>query len=108
MKHLKMVIVILFTLLGTILLSACAKGEAGDLSLAPESQLREDIRQQPEVVKEAYRFALANPDLLGNIPCYCGCGAGHSGEAPHKSVKDCFVQEIKPDGTIVWDDMGMG
>jgi len=91
----------------TLTLTACAGGR-DTLKLAPVSQLREDIRQQPATVREAYQFALANPDVLDKIPCYCGCGQGHGNDAPHKSVKDCFVREIKPDGSVVWDDMGKG
>lgn len=43
---------------------------------------------------EAYRFAVANPDLLSQIPCYCGCAK--LGE-PHKSNKHCY---LKDDGTF--------
>jgi len=102
----KTAIVMAGLLLG-LALSACAGGSGG-LKLAPAPQLRDDIRQQPQVVREAYQFALANPDVLDKIPCYCSCGQGHGTDAPHKSVRDCFVREIKPDGSVVWDDMGMG
>lgn len=99
--------IVITGLLVALALGACGRGEGDGLKLAPASQLREDIRRQPPVVREAYQFALANPDVLSQIPCYCGCGQGH-GDAPHQSVKDCFVREVKPDGTIVWDDMGLG
>ncbi len=90
-------------------LSACAQGGSSNLKLAPVSQLREDIRQQPATVREAYQFALANQDMLSKIPCYCGCGAPHGPDnISHKSIKDCFVREVKADGTVVWDDMGLG
>ena len=89
-------------------LGGCASGGSSGLKLAPESQLRDDIRKQPPTVREAYQFALANPEVLSKIPCYCGCGQGHGPEAPHQSVKDCFVREVKPDGRVVWDEMGMG
>jgi hypothetical protein len=47
------------------------------------------------VVQEAYRFAIANPEVLAQLPCYCGCGG-----MGHKSDLDCFVEEFNPDGTI--------
>lgn len=25
-----------------------------------------------------------------------------------QSVKDCFVQEVRADGTVIWDEMGFG
>ncbi len=84
--------------LGLVLTSCGARGTT--LNLAPISQLREDLQQQPTNVREAYQFALANPDTLSKLPCYCGCTAAH------RNVKECFVREVNSDGTIVWDDMG--
>jgi len=51
-------------------------------ALGPESLLPADIRQAPTQVREAYRFAIANREILRWIPCYCGCGAdGHTSNA---------------------------
>src|SRR5205814_462943 len=48
----------------------------------------------PEV-QDAYRFALANPDVLKYIPCYCGCvNQGMT------SNHDCYVKESRTDGTF--------
>ena len=68
----------------------------------PVSRLPEKVRAAPPVVREAYQFALANPQVLVPIPCYCGCGADHG------SVKDCFVRQVRPDGSAAFDDMGLG
>jgi hypothetical protein len=81
-------------------LTACS-GSRPDLALAPVEQLREDIQAQYEHIRVPYQLALANPELLSQIPCYCGC------RAVHKNVKDCFVREVKADGTVVWDNMGL-
>jgi hypothetical protein len=81
-------------------LSACGS-PSPDLALAPIEQLRPDLQQQYEHIRVPYQLALANPNLLSQIPCYCGC------RAVHKNVKDCFVREVKADGTVVWDDMGI-
>jgi hypothetical protein len=52
--------------------------EDSTLNLAAVSELSPDIQQLSPEVQEAYRFALANPDVLDKIPCYCGCGGvGH-------------------------------
>jgi hypothetical protein len=37
----------------------------------------------------AYTYATKHPDVLEQIPCYCGCG-GHSG---HRFLRDCFIQD---------------
>src|SRR5215813_14589593 len=42
--------------------------------LASESILPEGLRAAPDEIREAYRFAVANRDVLRYIPCYCGCG----------------------------------
>lgn len=68
-----------------------------EITLAPVSQLPEKVRRAPPVVQEGYRFAIANPEVLAKLPCYCGCGS-----MGHTSDLDCFIQEFKPDGTIVF------
>jgi len=68
-----------------------------EITLAPVSQLPEKVRRAPPVVQEGYRFAIANPEVLAKLPCYCGCGS-----MGHTSDLDCFIEEFKPDGTIVF------
>ncbi len=41
------------------------------------------------VTLKAYRYATEHPDLLEQIPCYCGCG-GHSG---HRFLRDCYIKD---------------
>lgn len=38
---------------------------------------------------KAYRYATERPEILEQIPCYCGCG-GHSG---HRFLRDCFIHD---------------
>jgi hypothetical protein len=70
--------------------------------MAPEGALPDKARKAPPKVREAYRFAIANRGLLSQIPCYCGCGA------EHKSDADCFIKEVRADGSIVFDGMSLG
>jgi len=68
--------------------------------LAPENLLPKDIRQTPEEVREAYRFAIANRNTLRYIPCYCGCGAdGHTSNA------SCYVSDSSTSNKLVFDRM---
>lgn len=60
------------------------------------------LDKQPDQVRLAYQIAGLSTDLLQWIPCYCGCGES----AGHKSNMNCFVQQINPDGSVVWDDHG--
>lgn len=66
-----------------------------EIQLAPISQLSDKVMAAPPLVQEAYRFAIANPDILSQLPCYCGCG-----NMGHQSDLDCFVEEFNPDGTV--------
>jgi hypothetical protein len=54
-------------------------------------------------VQEAYRFAVANQDLLQWMPCFCGCG-----EWGHTSNASCYVQKIRGDGSVLLDPMSYG
>ena len=72
-------------------------------ALAPESALPANIRQAPGNVRDAYRFAIANREILGQIPCYCGCGTER-----HKSNVDCYIKDVRPDGSVVFDPMSFG
>jgi hypothetical protein len=43
-----------------------------------------------------YKFATEHPEVLEQIPCYCGCGEHGSKVSegkPHKSVRDCFISD---------------
>lgn len=53
--------------------------------------------------QQAYRFAVAHPDVLQYIPCYCGCNS-----AGHTSNKDCYIREVRPGGVVVLDPHGFG
>ncbi len=52
-------------------------------------------------IRDAYLFALAHPEVLKYVPCYCGCE-----EVGHGSNLDCFIDEVRPDGTVQIDEMG--
>lgn len=77
---------------------------AGDLRETTKNvnQLPSFINGLDPMVSQVYQVAAQNASLLEWIPCYCGCGQS----AGHKSNRDCFIQEIKKDGTVVWDSHG--
>lgn len=45
---------------------------------------------------KAYKYASEHPEVLEQIPCYCGCGE-HGSEAsegkPHRFLRDCFIND---------------
>ncbi|NOZ06427.1 MAG: hypothetical protein GXP41_08780 [Chloroflexi bacterium] len=95
----RLITLLLATVGLALLVSACSSNNQSDgkveLKLAPLSALPKDIQQGAPKVVEAYRFAIANPDYLAQFPCYCGCGG-----MGHKSNADCYIRQVKPDGSI--------
>lgn len=76
----------------------------GDLQevTASATELPAFMDNKSEEMRLIYQVAGSATDILDYIPCYCGCGES----ADHKSNKNCFVDEIREDGSVVWDDHG--
>ena len=90
-----------------LIITACSSNAAAPVEkvnpLAPVSALPEEIKQAPQNVQEAYRFALANPEILKQMPCYCGCGA-----VGHKNNYQCYIAEMDEYGKPVFDNHALG
>jgi hypothetical protein len=99
-------LIVLLLSLMVLIVSACAgPGDAAqpELMLAPESALPDFVNDAPPQVKEAYRFAIANPDVLSAFPCYCGCGA-----VGHQNNLQCYIKEVRSDGAIEFENHAFG
>lgn len=95
-----------FTLCITSLsaLTGCSSSNSHhSYEMAPLNALSEDLQAAPKDVREAYQFAIANQELLKNFPCYCGCGG-----VGHENNLDCYIQEVTPDGTIIFENHAFG
>ena len=71
--------------------------------LAAVSLLPEGIKNAPDEIRDAYRFAVANRDMLRYIPCYCGCE-----KDGHTSNASCYVKDSSPPGKPEFDPMSLG
>ncbi|MFC9539140.1 PCYCGC motif-containing (lipo)protein [Lysinibacillus sp. NPDC056959] len=60
------------------------------------------LNNKSEDIRLVYQIAGQSTEILEWMPCYCGCGES----AGHKSNLNCFIEEKREDGTIVWDDHG--
>ena len=60
----------------------------------------EYVRALPTDWQAAYKFALARPDVIGWMPCNCGCGADG-----HRSNLDCFFDR-RESGEITFQEHG--
>jgi hypothetical protein len=88
----------------SLLVAGCGGGSsAPQLNMAPASQLPAELRSAPASVQEAYRFAIANQELLSHIPCFCGCGA-----VGHKSNLSCYLVEDGAPGILQYDYHALG
>ncbi len=62
-----------------------------------------EVQQAPVTVQQAYQFAVANPGVLEQIPCYCGCGA-----MGHNSNYACYVADTHTGGEVKYDNHALG
>lgn len=105
--------VTLLTVLAALLLgvlSACSSAapkssdgiDLSHIKMANLADMPAEVQQSSVSVQEAYRFAVANPDVLKEVPCYCGCGA-----VGHHSNYACYVKSDEG-GKITFDQHALG
>ena len=56
----------------------------------------------PKICALSIKWQASATDIIKWMPCYCGCGES----AGHGSNLNCFIDEIREDGSVVWDDHG--
>jgi hypothetical protein len=100
-------IIFLSVMLALIVLSglpgcSAVKGEI-EINMAPMAGMPEDVQSAPVSVQQAYQFAVANPLLMKQIPCYCGCAS-----VGHTSNYSCYVSEMDEKGAIIFDNHALG
>ncbi|OGO33075.1 MAG: hypothetical protein A2Z16_05220 [Chloroflexi bacterium RBG_16_54_18] len=77
------------------LLTACGKNTTrNSLGLAMEAldEMPAKVKAAPVMVQQAYQFNAANPEIMKQFPCYCGCGSmGHTSN---------YYRDLNGDGYI--------
>ncbi len=73
------------------------------LKMASMSEMPAEVQSAPAVTQQAYQFAVANPDIMKHIPCYCGCGA-----MGHTSNYSCYVESVDAAGKVKFDSHALG
>ena len=71
--------------------------------MASEATLPKFLDTAAPRVREAYRFAMANPHEMEKYPCFCGCG-----KMGHTSNLSCYVKTLGTDGAAVFDEHAAG
>lgn len=99
--------VALVSLLATMAVISTGCSSSGqtsdDLNMAVLTGMPADVQAAPVSVQESYSFAAANPEVLTQIPCYCGCGA-----MGHTSNYACYVSGENEDGSLAFDSHALG
>lgn len=92
-------------LLSSLVIAGCSGTEAGNqtFKLSSLADLPLEVNSAPVTVQQAYQFAIANPELLSQIPCYCGCGS-----VGHTSNYACYVAGENENGSLQIDNHALG
>ena len=101
----KFIFLLIVLALVSTAVSACSTSSSSkvDLAIASMDQMPMDVQSAPVAVQEAYQFNVANPDIMQDIPCYCGCG-----DIGHTSNYDCYVSSVDTNGTIAYENHALG
>lgn len=88
------------------LLTACGAKTSDDnhnLAMASLDKMPADVKNAPMTVQQAYQFNVAHPDVMTQIPCYCGCGS-----MGHTSNYSCYVSDVDTNGKVNYDTHALG
>jgi hypothetical protein len=87
---------LILSLIASGWLSACSTQQSEhSYPMAPMAGMPAEVQSAPVTVQQAYQFAVANPEVLQELPCYCGCGP-----IGHTSNYACYVAEQNADGSL--------
>lgn len=102
----KLLFGLLISLIALAGLPACSSQSSDSnvhLNMTSMDQMPSEVRSAPVSVQEAYQFSVANPDIMKNIPCYCGCG-----NVGHTSNYSCYVSAVDDKGKYTFDNHALG
>lgn len=96
-------LILVISLLSTSISACSTKSQSSDLNMMSMDQMPSEVQSAPGSVQAAYQFNAANPDIMKDIPCYCGCG-----NIGHTSNYDCYVSNVDSNGTVTFDNHALG
>lgn len=88
-----------------VAIAAACSSKKEDLTLDKKHKpLPDYVLNSSEKVQETYLLAAKYPDVLAQVPCYCGCGT----QDGHESNLDCYIDQMGPDKAVQeWDSMSI-
>jgi hypothetical protein len=102
---LKRIISLLLLLILLVIIAAACSSKKEDLTLdSKHKPLPDYVLNSSEKVKETYLMAAKYPDVLAQVPCYCGCGT----QDGHESNLQCYIDKMGSDKNVEeWDSMSI-
>lgn len=95
--------ILMLALIATLIVITGCSTERLPYAMASESILPDYVHAATQPVRDAYRFAAANPREMEKYPCYCGCVY-----LDHASARACFVKKIDAAGRVTFDNHASG
>jgi hypothetical protein len=94
----------LFILIAIVAAGCSSKLDDKKWTLDKKHQpLPDYVLNTSEKIQETYIMASTYPEVIAQVPCYCGCEADG-----HKSNLDCFIKGMGSDNDVVeWDSHGI-
>lgn len=59
------------------------------------------MTQMGPEIRMLYEFQILNGPLMRYMPCFCGC----QNEDGHQNNRDCYIDTVNADGSVVFDSM---
>ncbi len=87
-------------------LSGCSRASTSSkapLQMASMDGLPQEVTSASADVQQAYRYAVANPEVLKQIPCYCGCV-----DLGHTSNYACYISSVDANGKYTYNEHALG
>jgi len=103
-RRLTLLLVPLALILSGVLSACSPQTTEHSFPMASMADMPAEVQSAPVTVRQAYQFAVANPDVMHELPCYCGCGP-----IGHTSNYSCYVAEQNTDGSVkTFDNHALG
>lgn len=96
---------LLFLCVVIALLAAGCSSKMEDLKLDKKHKpLPDYVLNSSKKIQETYIMAATYPEVVAQVPCYCGCFA----QDGHESNLDCYIDQMGSDHAVTeWDQMSI-
>lgn len=101
MKRISSILSIIVALI--VIAAGCGSPKANLTFNTKNKPLPDYVLNSSKIVQETYIMASNYPEVISQVPCFCGCAADG-----HKSNLNCFIQKMGPGNTVeAWDQHGI-